>query len=66
MQEVFRTIGKVAPLDCNVLILGESGTGKELAARSIHRESRRRKQPFAAFNCAGFTEELIAAQLFGH
>jgi two-component system, NtrC family, response regulator AtoC len=66
MQEVFRTIRKVAPLDCNVLILGESGTGKELAARSIHRESRRARQPFVAFNCAGFSEELIASELFGH
>ena len=66
IKEVFRTIRKVAPLDCNVLILGESGTGKELAARSIHRESRRAAQPFVAFNCAGFAEELIAAELFGH
>ncbi len=66
MKEVFRMIAKVAPLDCNVLIQGESGTGKELAARSIHRESRRRDKPFVAFNCAGFAEDLIAGELFGH
>lgn len=66
MKEVFRIIRKVAPLDCHVLIQGESGTGKELAARSIHRESPRRDQPFVAFNCAGFTEELIASELFGY
>jgi len=56
----------VAPLDCNVLIQGESGTGKELVARLIHRESSRRGGPFVAFNCGGFTEELIASELFGY
>ncbi|RJR35165.1 MAG: sigma-54-dependent Fis family transcriptional regulator [Deltaproteobacteria bacterium] len=66
MQEVFAMIRKVAPLDCQVLIQGESGTGKELVARAIHRESKRRDQPFLAFNCAGFTEELIASELFGY
>ncbi len=66
MKEVFQVIRKVAPLDCNVLIQGESGTGKELVARLIHRESSRRDGPFVAFNCGGFTEELIASELFGY
>ncbi len=66
MQEVFALVRKVAPLDCHVLIRGESGTGKELVARAIHRESQRRDKPFIAFNCAGFTEELIASELFGY
>jgi two-component system, NtrC family, response regulator AtoC len=66
MQEVFGVIDKVAPLDCNVIIQGESGTGKELVARAIHRQSRRRDRPFVAFNCGGFTEELISSELFGY
>ncbi|MDI6854188.1 MAG: sigma-54 dependent transcriptional regulator [Deltaproteobacteria bacterium] len=66
MKEVFQVIRKVAPVDCNVLIQGESGTGKELVARLIHRESSRRDGPFVAFNCGGFTEELIASELFGY
>ncbi len=66
MQEVFALVRKVAPLDCHVLIQGESGTGKELVARAIHRESLRRDKPFIAFNCAGFSEELLASELFGH
>jgi DNA-binding NtrC family response regulator len=66
MKEVFAVLRKVAPLDCPVLIQGESGTGKELVARLIHRESPRRDQPFVAFNCGGFTEELIASELFGY
>ena len=66
MKEVFHLIRKVAPLDCNVIIQGESGTGKELVARRIHRESARQDKPFVAFNCGGFTEELIASELFGY
>jgi len=66
IKEVFGIIVKVAPLDCNILIQGDSGTGKELVARSIHRESRRKDRPFVAFNCSGFTEELIGSELFGY
>ncbi|MEW6663959.1 MAG: sigma-54 dependent transcriptional regulator [Thermodesulfobacteriota bacterium] len=66
MQEVFRLIRKLAPLTCNVLIQGESGTGKELVARALHFNGPRREMPFVPFNCGGFTEELIANELFGH
>jgi two-component system, NtrC family, response regulator AtoC len=66
MLEVFRLIGKVAPLDCNVLIQGESGTGKEMVARALHQRNPRSHQPFISFNCGGFSEDLIANELFGH
>ena len=36
MQDVFRTIERLAKSRANVLLTGESGTGKELAARAIH------------------------------
>ena len=35
MQEMYKTIGRIASQDVNVLILGESGTGKELVARDL-------------------------------
>lgn len=66
MQEVFAFIKKLSPLTCNVLIQGESGTGKELVARALHLNGPRREMPFVPFNCGGFTEELIANELFGH
>jgi DNA-binding NtrC family response regulator len=66
MRDVFQLIGKVAPLDCNVLIQGESGTGKEMVARALHQSNPRSQQPFISFNCGGFSEDLIANELFGH
>ena len=36
MQEVYRTIDKVAPTEATVFVTGESGSGKELVARTIH------------------------------
>ena len=66
IQELFTMIRKVAPVDCNVLVQGGSGTGKTLVAKAIHRLSPRSDHPFVAFNCGGFTEELINSELFGH
>ncbi|HML60140.1 sigma-54 dependent transcriptional regulator [Solidesulfovibrio sp.] len=66
IRRVFAMIDKVAPVDCNVLLLGASGTGKELVARAIHRQSGRSERPFVSFNCGGFSEELISSELFGY
>lgn len=66
MQALQRMIEQIAPTDCNVLILGETGTGKELVARTIHQLSHRADKRFLAINCAAFSEELLANELFGH
>jgi two-component system response regulator AtoC len=66
MEQIYRLIEKVAPLDCPVIIQGESGTGKELVARAIHLLSPRHRAPIVCFNCGGFSPELIANELFGH
>lgn len=66
MQEVYRSIGRVAPQDVTVLILGESGTGKEVVARAIYQYSRRAEQNFLAINCAAIPEQLLESELFGH
>ena len=66
MQEVYKSIGRVAPQNVAVLIRGESGTGKELVARAIYHHSPRAKGPFLAVNCAALTETLLESELFGH
>ncbi|GMU66167.1 MAG: hypothetical protein AMXMBFR36_24410 [Acidobacteriota bacterium] len=57
---------RFAASDLPVLILGENGTGKELAARLVHEASPRAAAPRIAVNCAGLSDTLLLAQLFGH
>ncbi len=66
MQEVYRKLDLFAPTELPVLILGETGTGKELVAHLIHSGGPRSKGPFVATNCAGLSESLLEAELFGH
>lgn len=66
MQEVFKRIALVAASEACVHLRGESGTGKELAARAIHRHSRRVGGPFVAVNLASLSPTLAESELFGH
>jgi len=65
MQDIFRTIAKIAEYKTTVLITGESGAGKELVARAIHRRSKRSGM-FVAVNCGAIPENLLESELFGH
>ncbi len=65
MQDVVRTVERVAPNDVTVLITGESGTGKEVIADLIHSLSPRSKNKIIKINCAALPRELIESELFG-
>jgi DNA-binding NtrC family response regulator len=66
MKRVFSMIRRAAPHDSPVLVLGESGCGKELAAREIHRLSRRAAGPLVAVSCANIQPSLQESEFFGH
>jgi two-component system, NtrC family, nitrogen regulation response regulator GlnG len=66
MQEVFRSIGRLAGSSMTVLITGESGTGKELIARALHEHSPRAAKPFVALNTSAIAADLLESELFGH
>ena len=66
MQEIRRTLEKIAPTDATVLITGENGTGKDVLAREIHAQSLRRDGPMVAVDVGSLTETLFESELFGH
>lgn len=66
MHDVYRKIEKLALVDCPVIIQGPSGSGKELAARAIHNQGPRKKEPFVVIDCGAMTDTLLESELFGH
>lgn len=68
-EQILDTVkrSKIAAIsDSNILIQGESGVGKDVFAQAIHNASGRSHRPFVAINCAAFSKELIASELFGY
>jgi two-component system response regulator HydG len=66
MRQLCDMIKLVADSQATVLLQGESGTGKELVAKTIHRLSYRRAQPFIVVDCGSLPETLLESELFGH
>lgn len=66
MQEVYKTIGRIAHSDATVMISGETGTGKELIATILHGTSSYSRGPLIKVNCAALPESLLESELFGH
>jgi len=66
MVDIYKTIGKIAKTDINVLIQGETGTGKEVIAKMIHEKSSRSGKPFVAINMAAIPKDLMESELFGY
>jgi two-component system NtrC family response regulator len=65
-RELLDQVALAANTDGSVLITGETGTGKELTAQAIHKNSRRKDNPFVVVDCASLPETLSEGILFGH
>lgn len=57
MQEIYKTIGKMAHSTAPVLLLGENGSGKEVIARKIFEASASGVQKFILLNC--YTDDSL-------
>lgn len=66
MQEVLKTVRKVANTGVSVLVLGETGTGKGEVAKALHGQSERSDQRLVTINCSSIPESLLESELFGH
>jgi transcriptional regulator with GAF, ATPase, and Fis domain len=66
MRTIFGVLERIAPTDAAVLLEGETGTGKDVIARSIHKVSERRDNPFVVVDCGAISYNLIESELFGH
>ena len=58
-------IERVAPTGSRVLFSGPPGSGKEVAARLLHRRSKRVSGPFVVLNCATMHPDRLEIELFG-
>ena len=65
MQDLKRTIIKIADSTSSVMVCGETGTGKELVVSAIHNAGDRKDKPFVAINCAALPESILEGLLFG-
>ena len=65
IKEIKNTINKISQSDCRVLIYGPSGSGKELVARTIHKNSKRKDNPFVVCNGALLDPQHFDMELFG-
>ena len=66
MERLRQDVAELGPSEMRVHVFGETGTGKEMVARALHELSPRARRRLVAVNVAGFTDDLLVAELFGH
>src|SRR5690606_5758999 len=66
VEQIIKTIYRVAKTDAAVLLLGSSGVGKSTFARLLHSKSSRKDEPFIEVNCSTIPETLFESEMFGY
>jgi DNA-binding NtrC family response regulator len=66
MERLRRDVAQLGPSELRVHVCGETGTGKENVARALHAFSPRARRAFVPVNVAGFNDDLLGSELFGH
>lgn len=66
LEDIHKTVKKIAPTDITILIQGETGTGKRLVAKIIHVLSSRCGQPFIPIACGSLADELVNTDGYGY
>jgi two-component system nitrogen regulation response regulator NtrX len=65
ISQLRQAVERVAPTGSRVLLSGPPGSGKEVAARMLHRRSKRASSPFVVVNCATMHPDRLEIELFG-
>lgn len=65
IQDLKKSIARVAQNDGACLVQGEVGVGKSLVAQNIHYLSERASRPFVEINCKLVPQDLVDMQIFG-
>jgi DNA-binding NtrC family response regulator len=65
MERLREDILDLGQADGHVLIDGETGTGKTLVAHALHAVGPRAGKKFTVISCAAFSEDQLAARVFG-
>ncbi len=66
LRQAIELLTRLGQSDATVLIRGGSGTGKEVAARTIHKMSKRGKRKMITVNCPALPEQILESELFGY
>ena len=65
MERLREDILDLGQADSHVLIDGETGTGKTLVAHALHAVGPRAGRKFVTISCAAWSEDQLAAKVFG-
>ncbi len=66
VRQLEADVEKIVSTDRPILIQGETGTGKGILSNWLHRNGRRKQEPFVDLNCAGLSKDFLESELFGH